>query len=67
MKTLKDWRRTIAQEAPRVDKAPYSHNIIGLALGAIAREWGQDEANKAIRDYKLTSKGWSERTTSLER
>lgn len=58
--TLADWRATIAREAPCVDRAPYSHNIVTTALGAIARGWGVAEANKAVRDFKLTKKGWNE-------
>lgn len=53
-------RATIAKEVPHVDVRPYSHNIIGLALSEISRAYGIPEANKAIRDFKLKRKGWSE-------
>jgi hypothetical protein len=57
-KTLEEWRDSIRREAPHVDRKPFSHNLITLALGAISREWGQAEANRAIRDFKLSRKGW---------
>jgi len=59
-KSLKEWRSVIAKEAPYVGVKPYSHNIIGLALGAIAKDHGQAEANKAIVDFELEDKGWSQ-------
>jgi hypothetical protein len=59
-KTLGDWRDVIADNAPYVDKKPYSHNIISIALSAIADRFGKEEANKAIRDFGLTKKGWRE-------
>jgi len=58
-KSLNDWREMIDEEVPYVDVKPYSHNLISLALGAIAKEHGQDEANKAIEDFGLGSLGWS--------
>lgn len=58
MKSLNDWRKIIKEEAPYVDVKMYSHNIISLALGAIAKECGQDEANKAIEDFGLEDLGW---------
>jgi len=59
-KLLDEYRAAIKREAPRVGRAPYSHNIIGIALSAIAKEYGKDEANKAIVDFKLEKKGWSQ-------
>lgn len=59
--SLVDWRYTIAKEAPRVGKAPYSHNIIGIALSAIAEKFGAEEAEKAIIDFKLDKKGWNKK------
>jgi hypothetical protein len=59
-KTLAEWREAIAENAPRVDKAPYSHNIINISLQAIANAFGKAEANRAIRDFKLARKGWQE-------
>ena len=57
--TLDDWRDTIEREAPYVDVKPYSHNIIGIALSAIASKWGKEEANKAIEDFGLEELGWT--------
>lgn len=59
-KGLKGWRKTIKQEAPYVDVKPFSHNIITLSLGAIAKEYGRGEANKAIVDFGLEDLGWSQ-------
>lgn len=59
-KTLKDWLAVIEHEVPYVDVKPYSHNIISLALQAIARQWGQKKANKAIKDFELDVLGWHE-------
>lgn len=58
--TLEEWREIIGREVGRVDKAPYSHNIISIALGAIGKNWGKDEANKAIVNFGLEKKGWQQ-------
>lgn len=50
------WSNRI-QEAIDVD-GPYSHNIISLALGAVAREYGKAEANKLIDKHDLEDLGW---------
>lgn len=60
MKTLKDWQDVVKREVPDIDIKPYSHNIIGLALSAIASEFGKDEANRLIRKHKLNHRGWHE-------
>ena len=57
-KCLVGWKEVILDELPFVDLKPYSHNIISLALNAIARGWGNKEANKAITEYSLESLGW---------
>jgi len=53
---LKALRTEIQCEAD--DVKSYSHNIIALALKQIAEEFGDDEANKAIVDFKLEQLGW---------
>jgi len=58
-KTLEELRAEIEHEAQYVDIKPYSHNIIALLLGQIAKEHGQTEANKAIVDFELDDMGWS--------
>jgi len=58
--SLKKLRGIIRQEVPYVDVKPYSHNIINLTLNFIASKYGKDEANKAIRDFGLSSLGWRE-------
>ncbi len=57
---LQDLLRAIQREAPFVGIEPFSHNIIRLNLGFIASEFGGAEANKAVRKYKLTRKGFNE-------
>jgi hypothetical protein len=57
--TLGQWRTRIKREAPYVDVKPYSHNIISLVLSAIAKEYGQAEANRAIEDFGLEELGWN--------
>ena len=57
-KSLNEWRAVIDREADCVGVKPYSHNIITLALGAIAKKWGRDEANRAIENFGLEGMGW---------
>ncbi len=59
-KTLAEWRETIVAEKSYVDKKPYSHNIISLSLNAISKNFGREEANKAIKDFGLTRLGWKQ-------
>jgi len=56
--TLDSLREKIGEEADYVDIKPYSHNIIGLVLRQIDRDYGKSEANKAIEDYGLEDLGW---------
>jgi hypothetical protein len=63
-RSLKEWRDIIKREAPGVDIKPYSHNIISIALQAIASQWSPELANQAIDDFKLETRfgkgrGWS--------
>jgi len=60
MLTLDEWRDTIKKNAPLVDRSSHSHNLINLALQAINKKYGKNEANRAVRDFKLESKGWSQ-------
>ena len=52
-------RRTIFKEVNWVDIKPYSHNIISLALGALANEVGNDAANELIEEFGLEELGWA--------
>lgn len=47
------------EEIPFIGVKPYSHNIIGLYLAQIARDFGRGEANKAIMELGLEDEGWS--------
>ena len=56
---LKALRSQIKREAKTTNVKSYSHNIISLTLQQIAKEFGDNEANKAITDFKLERLGWS--------
>jgi hypothetical protein len=55
---LEEERKTIKKERLYVDRKPYSHNIISITLQIIAKEFGKEEAKKAVRDFKLETLGW---------
>lgn len=57
--SLKEWLDTISEEVEYVGVKPYSHNIISIALQAIAKEYGAAEANKAIDQFCLEDWGWN--------
>ncbi len=50
----------ISAAIPALDKGGYAHNIISICLRSIAKHHGKAEANRAIRDFGLDKKGWSE-------
>ena len=58
--SLDELRDRIRWEAPYVGRKPYSHNIVRIVLAEIAKKFGRPEANKAVRDFKLESKGFNE-------
>jgi hypothetical protein len=43
-----------------VDNTTHAHNIVSLSLRMIAEACGIEEANRAVRDFKLEEKGWSQ-------
>jgi len=49
----------IGEEVPFIDVKPFSHNLVGMLLNMLAKQHGQEEANKAIDDYELEELGWS--------
>jgi hypothetical protein len=57
---LAELRARIRREARFVGRKPYSHNIIRLVLAEIEQKFGRADANKAVRDFKLESKGFNE-------
>lgn len=57
---IKDLRKEIEELAKSVDVKSHSHNLISLALQKLAREHGTEEANRAVRDFGLEDKGWSQ-------
>ncbi len=52
-------RQTIEREIDYVDIKPYSHNIIGLSLSALASETDNETANAMIDEFDLETLGWS--------
>jgi len=59
-RTLEEWRADIQTYAPLVDKTSHAHNLINLALRTINEHFGKEEANRAVRDFKLEEKGWDQ-------
>jgi hypothetical protein len=59
---LGELQSTISAALSKLDQpGSYSHNIISLCLQSIAKHYGKDAANEAIRDHDLDKKGWSEK------
>ena len=56
---LDELRDRIRWEAPYVGRKPYSHNIVRIVLVEIEKKFGRAEANKAVRDFKLETKGFN--------
>jgi len=63
LQTLEEMRAKIDKEVPYIDVKPYSHNIVGVVLSMIAKEYGDEEANSAIEDFRLDELGWSKKET----
>ena len=57
-KTLQEWKGSIRKEIRYVGVKPYSHNIISICLNAIAKEFGNEEANDTIDKLNLGKLGW---------
>ena len=51
--------KTISDEAPYVDIKEYSHNIIGMTLEQIDKEFGFEKVKEIVIKYRLDEKGWS--------
>lgn len=54
--TIDAAKAKIKQELER--NGPYSHNIIGLVLGQVAKQFSKASANRLIDECGLQSKGW---------
>lgn len=59
MTPLAELRKRVKCESPYIGVKPYSHNIVRLTLAQIAQDHGRAEANKAVRDFGLESKGFN--------
>ena len=55
------WLGMIKNEAPYIDKKPYSHNLVGLALRELNRKCGYDDKKirKIVKDNGLDKVGWA--------
>lgn len=58
-----DINMTITEAKEKIDEqldfaGPYSHNLIGLYLNSVAKEFGKAAANKLIDVCDLESFGW---------
>ena len=49
----------IRREVQWIGIKPYSHNIIGITLQQIDKEFGRDHAISVMKRYKLDQKGWA--------
>ena len=58
--SLDELRDRIRWEAPCAGCKPYSHNIVRIVLAEIEKKFGRAEANRAVRDFKLESKGFNQ-------
>ena len=56
--TKEEMIEKIKAEIPFINRKPYSHNIIGILLGSIAKQFGNEEAEKLINTLGLDGKGW---------
>ena len=56
--SLEQMRKEIKKLSKTVGKLPYSHNIIGLKLSRMAREYGKPAANETIELLGLDKMGW---------
>jgi hypothetical protein len=54
--TIKAARDKIYEAVQR--DGPYSHNIISLVLGRVAKFHGKKTANKLIDEFELEALGW---------
>lgn len=62
VEAIEKCRQTIEAEIDYVDIKPYSHNIIGLSLAALAQKTDNEAANMLIDEFDLESLGWSKVT-----
>lgn len=54
---------TIKQAKDKIEEqldfsGPFSHNLIGMYLGSVAKEHGKAAANKLIVECGLEDEGW---------
>lgn len=57
---LEELRAEIKAEVKFVGVKSHSHNIISIILGKIQKEFDTEQANRAVRDFGLEKKGWSQ-------
>ena len=59
LEAIEECRQRIEAEIDFVDIKPYSHNIIGLSLSALASKTDNATANALIDEFDLEELGWS--------
>ena len=57
-RTKEEIIKNIKKEITYVDIKPYSHNIIGLELEILARDYGEEEVHNIVKNTKLKDLGW---------
>jgi len=55
---LDEAKQKIRDEVKFVDIKPYSHNIIGLLLLSVSKDYGRKQANELIDEFELEDMGW---------
>lgn len=57
----KKWNSKIEENVKWIGVKPYSHNMIGLALGALKIDcnWTDEQISEIVIKYGLDKKGWS--------
>jgi len=60
VKTIEELRQAIINELMYVDIRPYSHNLVGLYMDELERNYGIKEVKRIVNDHAFwwESKGW---------
>jgi len=59
VKTLEQLRDDIESYVDTIDVAPYSSNLISMALRIIDKNYGKDKANETIDIFDLETLGYN--------
>ena len=60
VKAIEELRQAIINELMYVDIRPYSHNLVGLYMDELERNYGIKEVKRIVNDHASLweSKGW---------